>query len=162
MRLDCRVVKLQPDLFWGALSTPQPEMFRGRVQLQARHKVRLEFGAALDMHTGRPKRRSIGPRTISSGVQLSELGGHRIVARLFPRSEEPCRFDVVDDVKVGDLVVIRHGTVAIGTITEAQPKRAWPGAGNSTSILIPRRPLRMKRLRCAELRISGAVVTPAR
>ena len=31
-------------------------------------------------------------------------------------------FEVVDDVKVGDVVIIRHGTPAIGTVTEAQPK----------------------------------------
>ncbi len=31
-------------------------------------------------------------------------------------------FEVVDDVKVGDVVIIKHGTPAIGTITQAQPK----------------------------------------
>ena len=31
-------------------------------------------------------------------------------------------FEVVDDVGVGDVIVIRHGTPAIGTVTEAQPK----------------------------------------
>ena len=31
-------------------------------------------------------------------------------------------FEVVDDVKVGDLVIIKHGTPAIGTVTEAQSK----------------------------------------
>jgi hypothetical protein len=31
-------------------------------------------------------------------------------------------FEVVDDVKVGDAVIIKHGTSAIGTVTEAQPK----------------------------------------
>jgi len=31
-------------------------------------------------------------------------------------------FEVVDDVKVGDVVIIAHGTPAIGTVTEAQSK----------------------------------------
>jgi hypothetical protein len=31
-------------------------------------------------------------------------------------------FEVVDDVKVGEMVVIKHGTPAIGTVTQAQPK----------------------------------------
>jgi PEGA domain len=31
-------------------------------------------------------------------------------------------FEVVDDVKVGDVVVIKHGTAAIGTVTEAKAK----------------------------------------
>lgn len=76
MRLDWRVVKLQPDLFWGALSTPKQEMFCGRVQLQARHKVMLEFGAALDMHTGRPKRSTaaLAVSSTPSGADI-ELDG---------------------------------------------------------------------------------------
>lgn len=31
-------------------------------------------------------------------------------------------FEVIDDVKVGDIVVIKHGTAAIGTVTEAKAK----------------------------------------
>ena len=49
--------------------------------------------------------------------------------------DDRVNFDVVDDVKVGDLVVIRHGTVAIGTVTEAQPKRRM-GRGGKLNVNI--------------------------
>jgi PEGA domain-containing protein len=44
-------------------------------------------------------------------------------------------FEVVDDVKVGDVVVIRHGTAAIGTVTEAQSKRRM-GRGGKLAVNI--------------------------
>jgi hypothetical protein len=37
-------------------------------------------------------------------------------------TDDRVNFEVVDDVKVDEVIVIRHGTTAIGTITEAQPK----------------------------------------
>jgi PEGA domain len=49
--------------------------------------------------------------------------------------DDRVNFDVVDDVKVGDLVVIRHGSVAIGTVTEAQPKRRM-GRGGKLNVNI--------------------------
>lgn len=44
-------------------------------------------------------------------------------------------FEVVDDVKVGDVVVIQHGTPAIGTVTEAQSKRRM-GRGGKLAVNI--------------------------
>jgi len=44
-------------------------------------------------------------------------------------------FEVVDDVKVGDVVVIEHGTTAIGTVTEAQSKRHM-GRGGKLAVNI--------------------------
>src|SRR5262249_36629614 len=44
-------------------------------------------------------------------------------------------FEVVDDVKVGDVVIIRHGTTAIGTVTEAQSKRRM-GRGGKLNVNI--------------------------
>jgi hypothetical protein len=44
-------------------------------------------------------------------------------------------FQVVDDVKVGDVVVIKQGTTAIGTVTEAQPKRRM-GKGGKLNVNI--------------------------
>jgi hypothetical protein len=38
-------------------------------------------------------------------------------------------FEVLDDVKVGELVIIPKGSTAIGTITEAQPKRRMARGG---------------------------------
>ena len=44
-------------------------------------------------------------------------------------------FEVVDDVKVGDVVVIQRGTAAIGTVTEAQSKRRM-GRGGKLAVNI--------------------------
>jgi PEGA domain len=38
------------------------------------------------------------------------------------RTDDRVDFEVVDDVKVGDVIVIKHGTAAIGTVTDAQSK----------------------------------------
>jgi hypothetical protein len=44
-------------------------------------------------------------------------------------------FEVVDDIKVGDIVVIKRGTPAIGTVTEAQSKRRM-GRGGKLNVNI--------------------------
>jgi hypothetical protein len=44
-------------------------------------------------------------------------------------------FEVVDDIKVGDVVVVRRGTPAIGTVTEAQSKRRM-GRGGKLNVNI--------------------------
>jgi hypothetical protein len=44
-------------------------------------------------------------------------------------------FEVVDDIKVGDVVVVRRGTAAIGTVTEAQSKRRM-GRGGKLNVNI--------------------------
>jgi len=40
-------------------------------------------------------------------------------------------FEVLEEVKVGDVVVIPKGSTAIGTITDAEHKSAWRGVGSS-------------------------------
>lgn len=45
------------------------------------------------------------------------------------RADEKVDFEVLEDVKVGDVVVIQHGAMAIGTVTEAHPKRRMGRAG---------------------------------
>jgi acetyltransferase-like isoleucine patch superfamily enzyme len=42
---------------------------------------------------------------------------------------EKVDFEVLEDVKIGDAVVIQHGGMAIATVTEAQPKRRMGKAG---------------------------------
>src|SRR5205814_7999705 len=37
--------------------------------------------------------------------------------------------EVLEDIKVRDVVVVQHGAMAIGTVTEAQPKRRMGRAG---------------------------------
>jgi len=43
--------------------------------------------------------------------------------------DEKVDFEVVEDVKVGDLVVVQHGGMAIATVTEAKPKGRMGKAG---------------------------------
>src|SRR5216683_654733 len=38
-------------------------------------------------------------------------------------------FEILEDVRVGDVIVIQHGGIAIATVTEAQPKRRMGRAG---------------------------------
>ena len=38
-------------------------------------------------------------------------------------------FEVLEDVKIGEVIVIQHGGMAIATVTEAQPKRRMGRAG---------------------------------
>jgi len=38
-------------------------------------------------------------------------------------------FEVLEDIKVGDVVVVQHGAMAIATVTEAHPKRTMGRAG---------------------------------
>lgn len=45
------------------------------------------------------------------------------------KADEKVDFEVLEDIKVGDVVVIQHGAMAIGTVTEAHPKRRMGRAG---------------------------------
>jgi len=45
------------------------------------------------------------------------------------RVDERVDFEVLEDVKVGDVIVIERGAMAIATVTEAQPKRRMGRAG---------------------------------
>ncbi len=45
------------------------------------------------------------------------------------KAGEKVDFEVLDDVKIGDVIVIQHGAMAIGTVTEAHPKRRMGRAG---------------------------------
>jgi hypothetical protein len=45
------------------------------------------------------------------------------------RVDERVDFEVFDDVKVGDVVIIERGSIALATVTEAHPKRRMGRAG---------------------------------
>jgi hypothetical protein len=45
------------------------------------------------------------------------------------KAGEKVDFEVLEDVKIGDVIVIQHGAMAIGTVTEAHPKRRMGRAG---------------------------------
>src|SRR6266550_2088021 len=45
------------------------------------------------------------------------------------KPDEKVDFEVLEDIKVGDAIIVQHGAMAIGTVTEAQPKRRMGRAG---------------------------------
>lgn len=45
------------------------------------------------------------------------------------KADEKVDFEVLEDIKIGDAIIIQHGAMAIGTVTEAQPKRRMGRAG---------------------------------
>jgi hypothetical protein len=45
------------------------------------------------------------------------------------KADEKVDFEVLEDVKVGDVIIVQHGAMAIGTVTEAHPKRRMGRAG---------------------------------
>ncbi len=45
------------------------------------------------------------------------------------KAGEKVDFEVLEEVKLGDVVIVQHGAMAIGTVTEAQPKRRMGRAG---------------------------------
>jgi hypothetical protein len=71
------------------------------------------------LHEGTPLRMRIS-RTVSSADA---------------RVNDNVDFETLDDVKVGELVVIPKGSTAIGTVTEAQPKRRL-GRGGKLNVNI--------------------------
>src|SRR6266545_3247459 len=53
----------------------------------------------------------------------------RTISSKDARLDEKIDFEVLEDVKVKDVVVIRHGAMAIATVTKAQPKRRLGRSG---------------------------------
>jgi hypothetical protein len=45
------------------------------------------------------------------------------------KADEKVDFEVLEDIKVGGVVVVQHGAMAIATVTEAHPKRTMGRAG---------------------------------
>ena len=45
------------------------------------------------------------------------------------KADEKVDFEVLEDIKAGDVVVVQHGAMAIATVTEAHPKRTMGRAG---------------------------------
>jgi hypothetical protein len=62
-----------------------------------------------------------GPIVLDDGTPL-RLRTTRSLSSADAHVDDRVDFEVVDDVKVGDVIVIRHGAPAIGTVTEAQSK----------------------------------------
>ena len=45
------------------------------------------------------------------------------------KPDEKVDFEVLEDIKAGDVIIVQHGAMAIGTVTEAHPKRRMGRAG---------------------------------
>lgn len=87
----------------------------------------LLFGAQAFAQTGQPVVLDDGtPIRLRTTQTISSAEAH---------TDDRVDFEVVDDVKVGDVVVIQHGTTAIGTVTAAQSKRRM-GRGGKLAVNI--------------------------
>src|SRR5690242_4244625 len=64
---------------------------------------------------------SAAPVVLDDGTPI-RLRTTNTISSADAHTDDRVDFEVVDDVKVGDVVIIKHGTPAIGTVTEAQPK----------------------------------------
>jgi hypothetical protein len=106
--------------------SPMPNRSRWSGCLTRREWLAAQCGVALcvftpvvvigqdeTLHEGTPVRMRLS-RTISSAT--AKLG-------------ENVDFETLDDIKVGDLVVIPKSSVAMATVTEAQPKKSMGRAG---------------------------------
>src|SRR5882672_2627868 len=60
---------------------------------------------------------------------------NRTVSSADAQVNDTVDFEVLDDVKVKDVIVVRRGSMAWGTVTEAQPKRRM-GRGGKLNINI--------------------------
>jgi hypothetical protein len=45
------------------------------------------------------------------------------------KADEKVDFEVLEDIRVGDVIAVQHGAMAIATVTEAHPKRTMGRAG---------------------------------
>src|SRR5438094_3228225 len=93
---------------------------------------------------GKKEKKSAQPQTVASATPaqprpplefgLSEdtpvkIKLTRTMSYKDARVNEKVDFEVLEDIKVRDVVVVQHGAMAIGTVTEAQPKRRMGRAG---------------------------------
>src|SRR5215510_8489929 len=62
-----------------------------------------------------------GTITLDDGTPI-RLRATNSISSADAHVDDRVNFEVVDDIKVGDVTVVRHGTTAIGTITEAKAK----------------------------------------
>jgi len=83
-------------------------------------KLLVVFSALLLMPV-RGMAQNPGAITLDDGTPI-RLRTTNTISSADARTDDRVDFEVVDDVKVGDVVIIKHGTPAIGTVTEAQPK----------------------------------------
>lgn len=64
---------------------------------------------------------SVTPVSLEDGTPV-RLRTVDTISSADAHTDDRVNFEVVDDVKVGNTILIQHGTTAIGTVTQAQPK----------------------------------------
>lgn len=72
--------------------------------------------------------RPSGPLRLEDGTPL-KIRLSRSLSSATAQNDERVDFDVLEEIKVGDLVVIPKGSIAWGTVTEAQAKRRMGRGG---------------------------------
>lgn len=77
--------------------------------------------ATLALNLSQVFAQSAGPIQLDDGTPI-KLRTTQTISSADAHVDDHVSFEVVDDVKVGDVIVIKHGTPAIGTVTEAKPK----------------------------------------
>lgn len=77
---------------------------------------------------GQQTTRQSGTARLEDGTPI-KLRLSRTISSASAQTDERVDFDVLEEVKVGDLVVIPKGSIAWGTVTEAQAKRRMGRAG---------------------------------
>src|SRR5690349_19377485 len=75
-----------------------------------------------------------GPLRLEDGTPV-KLRLSRTLSSESAQQDERVDFDVLEEVKLGDLVVIPKGAIAWGTVTEAQAKRRM-GRGGKLNVNI--------------------------
>ena len=84
--------------------------------------------------TGSPSQSSTSQSQTHSGFRLAEdtpvrMKLARTMSSKDARVDERVDFEILEDIKVGGVIVIERGTTALATVTEAYPKRRMGRAG---------------------------------
>ena len=74
--------------------------------------------------------KTVGPPAfgLTDGMPV-KLKLSRVMSSADAKTGETVDFEVIEDVKIGDTVIIRSGVSAIGTVTDAKPKRRMGRSG---------------------------------
>src|ERR1700692_2176098 len=75
------------------------------------------------------------PKTTLEGGTPVKLKISQTVSSADAHLNDRVEFEVLEDIKVADAVIIPKGGIAWGTVTEAQPKR-WAGRGGKLEIVM--------------------------
>jgi PEGA domain-containing protein len=99
------------------------------------HVFALGAVSAIPQGSASPKVNSpAGGLKLEDGTPV-KLRVQRTLSSADSQVNDTVDFDVLEEIKVGDLLVIPKGSVALGTVTEAQPKRRM-GRGGKLNVNI--------------------------